>query len=34
MELGKYITPAEAQKYVDMYGKGAEVKKRRIYNRS
>jgi hypothetical protein len=27
MELGKYNTPAEAQKYVDMYGKGAEVKK-------
>ena len=27
MELGKSNTPAEAQKYVDMYGKGAEVKK-------
>jgi len=27
MQLGKYNTAAEAQKYVDMYGKGAEVKK-------
>ena len=30
MELGKYNTPAEAQKYVDMYGKGAKVKKEEL----
>jgi hypothetical protein len=27
MELGRYNTAAEAQRYVDMYGKGAKVKK-------
>ena len=27
MELGRYNTSAEAQRYVDMYGKGAKVKK-------
>ena len=27
MELGRYNTPAEAQRYVDQYGKGAKVKK-------
>src|SRR6056300_1467772 len=30
MELGKYNTPAEAQRYVDMYGKGAKVKKEEV----
>ncbi len=30
MELGKYNTPAEAQKYVDMYGKGAKIKKEEL----
>src|SRR5210317_546242 len=30
MELGRYNTPAEAQKYVDMYGKGAKVKKEEV----
>src|SRR6056300_978973 len=27
MELGRYNTAAEAQRFVDMYGKGAKVKK-------
>ncbi len=30
IELGKYNTPAEAQKFVDMYGKGAKVKKEEL----
>src|SRR5210317_112933 len=30
MELGRYNTPAEAQRYVDMYGKGAKVKKEEV----
>ena len=30
MELGKYNTPHEAQKFVDMYGKGAKVKKEEL----
>ncbi len=30
MELGKYNTSAEAQRYVDQYGKGAKVKKEEI----
>src|SRR5210317_1666402 len=30
MELGRYNTPAEAQRYVDMYGKGAKVKKEKV----
>src|SRR5210317_1630659 len=30
MELGRYNTPAEAQRYVDMYGKGAKVKKQEV----
>ena len=30
MELGRYNTPAEAQKFVDMYGKGAKVKKEEL----
>src|SRR5210317_486256 len=30
MELGRYNTPAEAQRYVDQYGKGAKVKKEEV----
>src|SRR6056300_503624 len=30
MELGKYNTSAEAQRYVDQYGKGAKVKKEEV----
>jgi len=30
MELGRYNTPAEAQRFVDMYGKGAKVKKESV----
>src|SRR5210317_2337678 len=30
MELGRYNTPAEAQRYVDIYGKGAKVKKEEV----
>src|SRR5210317_1349339 len=30
MELGRYNTPAEAQRFVDMYGKGAKVKKEEV----
>src|SRR5210317_1855999 len=30
MELGRYNTPAEAQRYVDQYGKGAKVKKEEL----
>ena len=30
MELGRYNTAAEAQRFVDMYGKGAKVKKESI----
>src|SRR6056300_1420794 len=30
MELGRYNTPAEAQRYVDMCGKGAKVKKEEV----
>src|SRR5210317_1935552 len=30
MDLGRYNTPAEAQRYVDMYGKGAKVKKEEV----
>jgi hypothetical protein len=30
MELGRYNTAAEAQRFVDMYGKGAKVKKEEV----
>ena len=30
MELGKYNTPAEAQRYVDQYGAGAKIKKEEL----
>ena len=30
MELGRYNTPAEAQRFADMYGKGAKVKKEEV----
>ena len=30
MELGRYNTAAEAQRFVDMYGKGAKVKKEEL----
>jgi len=30
MELGKYNTPAEAQRYVDQYGAGAKIKKEEV----
>src|SRR5210317_248089 len=30
MELGRYNTAAEAQRFVDMYGKGAKVKKESV----
>src|SRR5210317_984169 len=30
MELGRYNTAAEAQRYVDQYGKGAKVKKEEV----